>query len=160
MSAASNAMGDRIRPLPRARSLIRVRVFDARRDVSAVADSPAATHAELRIGAVEHMCVRLRRGRHRRRLVRSIDALLEGEAGRFDVVTTPWRFMRSDLIAPVRHELIEIGALLRDDRSGLPGIAMMERLLFDGTSSLHGDSPRLLRDDLRRARFLLAATRV
>jgi hypothetical protein len=115
--------------------------------------------AELPIPTVERMCVRLRQERHRRRLVRSIDALLEGETGRFDVVTTPWRFNRADLIVLVRHELAEIGARLQDDRAGLAGIAMMERLLFDGTSSLHGNNLRLLEDDLRRARFLLTANR-
>lgn len=112
--------------------------------------------ADLPIPAVEHMCMRLRRARHRQRLARSIDALLELEVQRWDLVVSPWRFLRADLQAPIRHELLEIGALLREDGAGLPGIATMERLLFDGTSSLHGDNARLLREDLRRARFLLA----
>jgi hypothetical protein len=111
--------------------------------------------ADLPIPAVERMCVRLRHARHRRRLVRSIDALLENGTGAFDLVTAPWRFMRADLIATVRHELTAIGALLSDDRASLQGIAMMERLVSDGTSTLHGRNPRLLRDDLRRIRFVL-----
>jgi hypothetical protein len=121
-----------------------------------VLDLISEGHAALPIPAVEHMCLRLRRAHHRRRLAQSVEAVVDSEIGGFDVVTTPWRFMRADLIAPVQHELIEIAALLRDDDAGLPGIAMIERLLRDGTSSLHGRNLQVLREDLRRTRFLLA----
>lgn len=115
--------------------------------------------ADLPIPAVEQMCVRLRRASHRQRLLRSIDALLEAKVQHWALVVTPWQFSSADMVAPIRYELMEIGALLRDDGAGLAGIAMMERLLFDGTSSLHGDDPRLLREDLSRARFLLEVGR-
>jgi hypothetical protein len=121
-----------------------------------VLDLISEGHAALPIPAVEHMCARLRRERHRRRLARSVEALLDAKIGGFDVATTPWRFMRTDLVAPIRHELSTVAALLRDDDAGVSGIAMLERLLCDGSSSLHSDNPRLVRDDLRRARFLLA----
>jgi hypothetical protein len=112
-------------------------------------------HSALPIPAVEQMCRRLRDARHRRRLARSVEAFVNSEIGRFDVVTMPWRFMRSAEIATIRNELIAIAVLLRDDGAGLAGIAMIERLLGDGTSSLHGDDLEVLREDLRRTRFLL-----
>ena len=120
-----------------------------------VLDVIADGRASLPIRAVERTCVRLRRPRHRRRLGQSVDGLLSAQIGGFDVVTTPWRFMRADLIEPVRRELIEIVALLRDDDAGLSGIAMLQRLLTDGTSSLHGDDLRRVGEDLGRVRFLL-----
>jgi hypothetical protein len=69
---------------------------------------------------------------------------------------TPWRLRHGDLIAPIRHELVEIAARLRDDSASLSGIALIELLLTDGMSSLHGDDPRRVREDLGRVRFLLA----
>lgn len=114
-------------------------------------------HAALPIPAVDNMCLRLRGARHRLRLARRIEALLDLPIGGFDVVTTPWRFMRPDLITPIRDALVEIAALLRDDDAGLAGIAMIERLLGDGTSSLHGRDLLALGEDVRRTRFLLGA---
>lgn len=111
--------------------------------------------ADLPIPALARTCSRLRRPRHRLRLVRSIEALLDSEASAFDRVVTPWQFARSELVTPVRHELREIAVLLSEPDADVRGIAMMERLLFDGTSWLHGDDPRRLREELRRVRFLL-----
>jgi hypothetical protein len=113
-------------------------------------------HADLPIVAVERMRGRLRRARHRQRLVTGIDALLAPEVQRCDPVMIPWRFLPADVIAPIRRELVEIGALLRDDSAGLPGIALMELLLTDGRSTLHRAEPRRLHEDLCRARFLLS----
>jgi hypothetical protein len=48
-----------------------------------------------------------------------------------------------------------LAALLREDGAGAAGIAMLERLIRDGMSSLHGDNMQTLREDLRRSRFLL-----
>ena len=69
---------------------------------------------------------------------------------------SPWRVRHSDLIPTIRDELVEISARLRDDSASLPGIALIELLLTDGTSSLHGDDPRRLHEDLGRVRFLLS----
>ena len=112
--------------------------------------------ADLPIPAVARTCIRLRRPRHRLRLVRSIETLLDSQANGFDRVVTPWQFTRSELVVPVRHELQEIAVLLNEPDADVQGIAMMERLLFDGTSWLHRDDPRRLREELRRVRFLLS----
>jgi hypothetical protein len=127
-------------------------LLDSRR--THVLDLISQGRADLPIPVVEHMCVRLHHAR-RRRQVRSIEALLRAEPERCDLVTSPWRFMRGEVIAPIRQKLIEIGALLREDGAALEGIATMERLLVDGTSSWHGHDPRRLGEDLRRVRLLL-----
>jgi hypothetical protein len=80
---------------------------------------------------------------------------LDGRVRAYDLVVSPWRFLRADLSGPIREELTAIRALLGEEDAGLAGIAMMERLLTDGTSSLHDDDVGRLREDLRRARVLL-----
>jgi hypothetical protein len=112
--------------------------------------------ADLPIAALERLACRIRSARHRGRLARSVDSLLAPMVQRWDLVMTPWRFRQRDLIPPIQHELVEIGARLRDDSASLSGIALIELLLTDGTSSLHGDDPRRVREDLGRVRFLLA----
>jgi hypothetical protein len=112
--------------------------------------------ADLPIPALERLRRRIRLARHRGRLAGSVDALLAPQVQRWDLVMTPWRFRDPDLMPPIRHELVYIGARLRDESAGLPGIALMELLLTDGTSSLHGDDPRRLHEDLGRVRFLLS----
>jgi hypothetical protein len=113
-------------------------------------------HADLPIPAVARVCVRLCRASHRRRLVRSIETLMNAEVQHCSLVIAPWQFANPDRIASIRRELLEIAALLREDGAGLAGIALMDRLLFDGTSSLHRDDVLLVCEELRRARFLLA----
>jgi hypothetical protein len=112
-------------------------------------------HGGLPIPVVEHMCARLRRPRHRQRLAESIEALVPPGAHQFDIVTAPWKFLAGDLAAAARHELREIAVLLREPDASVQGLAMIEQLLCDGTSSLHDDNVCLLREELRRVRFLL-----
>jgi hypothetical protein len=112
---------------------------------------------DLPIPAIARVCAQLRRPRHCRRLVRSIETLLDSEAHAFDFVVMPWQFPDSELVAAVRHELRQIAALLSEPGAAMKGVAGMERLLFDGTSCLHGDDAHRLREELRRIRFLLSA---
>lgn len=112
--------------------------------------------AELPIASVESMCVRLRAAGHRRQLIARVEPLIGAEAHRWDLVVTPWVRVRSDRLVPIRCELAEICRLLAADSAHLEGIATIELLLCDGTSSLHHDDTRRLLEDLRRARFLLA----
>ena len=113
--------------------------------------------AELPIAAIERTRAQLRATRQRQQLARAVDTLLDPRPRTFDVVVTPWQFARSELVVGVREELQEISLQLRRPDAGVAGIAMMERLLRDGTSLLHGDDPRRLREELGRVRFLLEA---
>lgn len=122
-----------------------------------VLDLIAEGHAELPIAVVSRTSARLRRARHRQRLARSIDTLLGRRAGPFDVVVTPWRFARPELLVGVRAELRDISVLLREPDARVEGVALMERLWCDGTSWLHRDDPQVLREELGRVRFRLQA---
>ena len=122
-----------------------------------VLDLIAEGQAELPIAIVARTCARLCRARHRQRLARSIETLLERRPGGFDVVVTPWRFARPELLVGVRAELRDISVLLRDPDARVEGIALVERLRCDGTSWLPGDDPQLLREELGRVRFRLQA---
>lgn len=112
-------------------------------------------HGGLPIPLVEHAGAELIRPRHRQRMTKSIEALLDPRIQRFEPVTNPRQFLRGDLAGPVRRELEAIARLLAEPDVDVQGVALLERLLFDGMSSLYGDNARLLRDDLRRIRFLL-----
>jgi hypothetical protein len=122
-----------------------------------VLDLIAEGRAELPIAVVARTSARLRGARHRQRQARSIETLLERRPGPFDVVVTPWRFARPELLVGVRAELRNISVLLREPDASVEGVALMERLWCDGTSSLHGDDPQVLREELGRVRFGLQA---
>jgi hypothetical protein len=109
----------------------------------------------LPIPAVARLVARLNSPRHRRRLIRSVEELVDPEVRPFDVATVPWRFVRSDLLAPVHRELNQIARLLRNSDASVQGVALMTQLMHDGTSSLHGFDIRVLREELARVRFLL-----
>jgi hypothetical protein len=134
--------------------LLRMAVLFERRRVHAL-ELISQGCIDLPIAPVENMCVRLRGARHRRQLIASLETLLRSEAHGWDLVVTPWVTARSDLLAPIRYELARICRLLASDSARLQGIATIELLLTEGTSSLHHDDPRRLREDLRRAKFLL-----
>ena len=69
----------------------------------------------------------------------------------------PARFVSSRVIVAVAPELAEIAARLREDAPGVRGVALVERLLSEGGSALHGGSVSALRQELRRIRFMLGA---
>jgi hypothetical protein len=116
----------------------------------------SAGGGELPIAAVEQASARLLAPEARRRLARDLDALrAEAEQPRpmfFGARTTYNR----RVIAEVAPALAEIAALLQAEDASLPGLALLECMLGDGSSSLYGDDAELLRQDLRRLRFLLA----
>ena len=134
--------------------LLRMAVLFERRRVH-VLELISQGRADLPIAPVENKCVRLRGARHRRQLIASVETLLRSEAHGWGLVVTPWVTVRSDLLAPIRYELEQICRLLAPESARLEGIATIELLLTDGTSSLHHGDPRRLHGDLRRARFLL-----
>ena len=63
--------------------------------------------------------------------------------------------VRPGVAAAVLAELAAVAALLRSERPGLRGVALAERLLTDGASPLYGQDIGALREQLRRASFLL-----
>ena len=69
----------------------------------------------------------------------------------------PPPFSSGRVIVAVRPELAEIAARLREDAPGVRGVALVERLLSEGGSPLHGGSVSALRQELRRIRFMLGA---
>jgi hypothetical protein len=69
----------------------------------------------------------------------------------------PAPFGSSRVIVAVAPELAEIAARLRDEAPGVRGVALVERLLSEGGSALHGGSLSELRQELRRIRFMLGA---
>jgi hypothetical protein len=69
----------------------------------------------------------------------------------------PAPFISSRVIVAVRTELAEISARLREEAPGVRGVALVERLLSEGGSPLHGASVSALRQELRRIRFMLGA---
>jgi hypothetical protein len=122
-----------------------------------VLDLIAEGRSELPIPIVARTCAQLRAPRHRQQLVRSIEILLDPRSRQFDPVVTPWQFARSELVRGVRRELNEISLLMRGPDAPVQGIALIERLLTDGTSCLHRDDSQVLREQLGRVRFLLEA---
>jgi hypothetical protein len=114
-------------------------------------------HDDLPIPVVKRLAAHLSSPRYRERLVRSLEQLVDPEVRLFDVATLPWRFLPADLVEPVRRELDQIARLLRNPDASVQGVALLRALLVDGTSSLHGDDVRVLREDLARIRFLLEA---
>lgn len=69
----------------------------------------------------------------------------------------PPPFFNGRVILAVRPGLMEISARLREDNPGVRGVALVERLLSEGGSPLHGGSVSALRQELRRIRFMLGA---
>jgi hypothetical protein len=116
----------------------------------------SAGGGELPIAAVEQASARLSAPDARRRLARDLDALRAEAARPLPMFPMPRTTFNPRVIAAVAPTLEEIAVLLQAEHPGLPGIALLERMLGDGTSSLYGDSAELLRQDLRRVRYLLA----
>ena len=59
------------------------------------------------------------------------------------------------VIRPLAAQLSEIAGLLREGSPEVRGVALVERLLTSGGSPLYGTNIDLLREELRRARYLL-----
>ena len=59
------------------------------------------------------------------------------------------------VVAGVENELARIAARLRAGPVGVRGVAMLERLLTQGTSAFYGSDIHALREELRRILFLI-----
>jgi hypothetical protein len=130
---------------------VRHRVRDISEELIAAGNGRARG---LRVVQEEHR--RLASRAERERLARALERLIE------DALRRP-RFGRAVPPAPgvacVRFAVTEVRdvvALLRDGAADVRGVALTSRLLTDGASPLFGRDAELLREELRRIRFLLA----
>jgi hypothetical protein len=92
---------------------------------------------------------------HRDALARSLDGIrveAENAVHRRPLASAVFR---ARAIAAVASDLMDIARLLGDDRASPRGVAMIRRLLFDGTSPLYGEEVRILREELHQIRFHL-----
>lgn len=69
----------------------------------------------------------------------------------------PLPLLSARVIVAVRPELVQVAQRLREDAPGVRGVALVERLLTEGRSPLHGGSVDDLRRELRRIQFMLGA---
>jgi hypothetical protein len=93
--------------------------------------------------------------RYRESLARQLEAVRRIAERPPERRLSPHELLDVRVIAAVAPGIRQIAALLVSDRAALPGIAMTERVLSDGTSSLYGRDPDVLNRDLRRISFLL-----
>jgi hypothetical protein len=93
--------------------------------------------------------------RYRESLARQLEAVRRIAERPPERRLSPHELLDVRVIAAVAPGIRQIAALLVSDRAALPGIAMIERVLSDGTSSLYGRDPDVLNRDLRRISFLL-----
>ena len=110
----------------------------------------------LPLAAVAHERRRLLRPRTRARLASGLAEVLE-EA----LIPRAVPVASASLLADARvlrenaSELCAVAALVRTAPASAGGVALVERLLTDGCSPLYGKEVGPLREELRRARFLL-----
>jgi hypothetical protein len=100
---------------------------------------------------------RLLERRYRESLARQLEAVRKIAERPLERRLAPHELLDARVIAAVGPRIRQIAALLVSDRAALPGIAMTERVLSDGTSSLYGRDPDVLKRDLRRISYLLEA---
>ena len=100
---------------------------------------------------------RLDSARHRARLARSIVEAVRILDQRPARVPAARPLFSLRVVRPVAPDLREVSALLLRGGGGPRGVAVVERLLTSATSPLYGGEVGPLRDELRRARFLLQA---
>jgi hypothetical protein len=109
---------------------------------------------EVPIRAVVRQRRRLLGPGHRLRLARWLDAMRrDAERPIRDPRAGPIFSVR--VIAAVAPDLTMVARSLRGTDAGLRGITATERLLTDGTSVLYRNDEELLREELRRIRYLL-----
>jgi hypothetical protein len=113
----------------------------------------------LPLAAVQRARRRLLDPAHRTFLARWLDAMRHDAQRpiRRLPATRPLYSVR--VIRAVAPELEQIAGLLRSDHAGLRGVALMERMLRDGASSLYREDAESLRQELRGIRLLLEGRR-
>jgi hypothetical protein len=130
----------------------RGRTRDIAEELIAAGDATAR-----RVRLVDDEYRRLASRKERERLARSLGRLLQDAEHRYRMLAGH----RPPLGVPcLRHataEARDVVALLRTEVVDVRGVAMTSRLLTDGHASpLFGDNAELLREELRRIRYLLS----
>jgi hypothetical protein len=115
-----------------------------------------AGREQLPLTAVERESRRLREPRRRARLARSIEQVANNAERRRAEPNRAPPLCRIRVVRPVAPQLHEIACQLLSDAAPLRGVALMEWLLTCGESPLYGAQLEPLRQELGRARYLLA----
>lgn len=110
---------------------------------------------DLPLEAVQRECRRLEDPAYREDLAHGLDIIRDAAAHPVSWPPAARPLFRVDVVAAVDRELAEVAVRLRGERAGVRGVAMLERLVTDGTSPLYGDRTRPLREELHRISFLL-----
>jgi hypothetical protein len=110
---------------------------------------------ELPLEAVQRERRRLEDPAHRADLAHGLEAIREIAAHPASWPPAARPLFRVGVVAAVDRELAEVAVRLREERVGVRGVAMLERLITDGTSPLYGDRTRPLCEELHRISFLL-----
>jgi hypothetical protein len=108
-----------------------------------------ATGNPVTLPTVDRERRRLRDPEHHKHLAAWLEEIADGRAGAASLVS-------ASVIAAAIPELTAAASGLRQPNPAPRGVAMAERLLVDGGSSLYGPDPQVLRSDLSRIRTTLA----
>jgi hypothetical protein len=111
---------------------------------------------DLPIDAVAHLSQRLLDPKRRDRLAASFDDLRDEAGHPPPPQARVWPIFNTRVITAAAPELTTVARLLRDGDAGLRGVAMAQRLLTDGGSSLYRSDLRRLQDELHRIQYHLA----
>ena len=114
---------------------------------------------DLALAPVARERARLVDPRRRAELSHSLDGLRREAAQRRLRGVSDRPLYVGRVIAAVAADIAETAHRLRSADAALAGVAMAERLLTRHDSPLYGESAEVLRVELRRCRFLLAASR-
>jgi hypothetical protein len=115
-----------------------------------------AGREQVRLADVERVSRRLRDPQRRARLARSMEEVAASAVRRRNDPPPAVSLVRIRVRGAVAHELREIAVLLRSNSAPLRGVALVEWLLTSGHSPLYGPLVEPLRQELGRARYLLA----
>jgi hypothetical protein len=111
---------------------------------------------QLPLAALERQRRRVGDPRRRRLFAQSLEelaAIAEHPCAR---ATQPRPLFDALVVRAVVPQLHEIARLLRSESPALRGVALVEHLVTSGTSPLYGADLEPLRQELRRARYLLS----
>ncbi len=109
---------------------------------------------QLPLAAIERELQRLGAARHQAALAQRIERL--AEAATNPRSRPPFPIYHLSVLRAVAAPLHEIGRLLQSGDAGVRGVAFVESLLASGDSPLYGTEVGPLREELARARYLLA----